>query len=311
MTGYRLATWNRLRRWLLLAVCTTTLLGAAEGTAFGAETHALDPVLSLTGNCSEELIDPIPDPGCPGGQHPPAGRFSTPAGVATDSYGDIYVASSGGEFPNEKGRIDVFDSSGHFITELADPHGPGPMAVDSEGNLYVSNHFKESEENIVRYSPSEYKPAEGIIKYSTTPTVLVKNGQSSVMGLALEPGTDRLWLKFGNTATLFSSAAEGNEPIESLEESFGGEGLGIAVDEADEILYAVHGTVEEGLLVEAFGLAPRMRTSSRSKERRCRTANSSAAGSTWRPMKAREACSSSTVQRKKSTNSTRTAPTLR
>jgi len=231
---------------------------SGSSAALAAELHVFDPVLSLTGNCETEAVDPIPDPpisDCPSGDHPPKGRFKTPAGIATDSYGDIYVASAGSESSGAAGRIDVFDAEGNFITELADPNGPGPLAVDSKGNLYVSNRFTASNENVVRYSPTVYKPTEGEIAYGTAPVVIVPNGASSVMGLALEASTDRLWVKFGNKVELFASKAAGeNAPIESFG-SFGGEGLGIAVDDVDNILYASSQSFTEGTTVTAFELA--------------------------------------------------------
>jgi hypothetical protein len=245
-----------LTPWLLFVLTSGALTAPDADYAHAAEAHRLDQALSLTGNCEIEPVDLVPDPGCPGGSHPPAGRFSTPAGIAVDSYGDIYVASAGSEKSGETGHIDVFSPEGKFITEVVDTNGPGPMVVDSKGNLYVSNRFKETEENIVRYNPITYQPAGGLIAYGSTPQILVKDGGSSVMGLALESFTDRVWVKYGFKADLFSSAAEENKILETFESDFGGEGLGIAVDEANGLLYAANINVTDGVFVEAFELAP-------------------------------------------------------
>jgi hypothetical protein len=118
----------------VVGLVVTLVLGNGASRATAAETHAFDPVLSLTGNCSTSAIDPIPDPGCPGGVHPPFGHFTSPASVTADSYGDIYVVNYGGaSAEGTEGRIDVFDPKGNFITELADDEGPRNAVVDDEG----------------------------------------------------------------------------------------------------------------------------------------------------------------------------------
>ncbi|HEY8502916.1 MAG TPA: hypothetical protein VIL21_09540, partial [Solirubrobacterales bacterium] len=82
-----------------------------------------EPSLSIAGVCGvKDAIDPVEDPECPGGTHPPSGRFSEPRSVAIDAYGNEYVASYA--FDGTKGRIDVFNDEGKFITELLDPFGP-------------------------------------------------------------------------------------------------------------------------------------------------------------------------------------------
>jgi hypothetical protein len=248
----------------VLALIGAVLLGCT-GNAFAAELHAFDPFLSLTGNCKVEAVDPVEDPGLcpippgtvfngePGADHPSA-RFNSPAGIATDSYGDVYVASAGDELTlGDEGRIDIFDSAGNFITEFADPNGPGSMAVDSKGNLYVSNHFSDSEENVVRYSPSVFKPQEGVIEYKPTPKVLVPEGFSGIMGLALDPSTDHLLVKFTEGIAEYKSAAEENALIEKWGE-FSADAGAIAVDAARNRIYIDHraGGVP---VIEAFELA--------------------------------------------------------
>jgi hypothetical protein len=232
--------------------------------AFAGETYAFDPVLSLTGNCEVEEADPVADPGlCPippgvpytsgstEADHPSA-RFDSPAGIATDFWGDIYVASAGPESTlGSQGRIDVFDSGGNFITEIKDPSGPGAMAVDSEGHLYVANRFSENQENIVRYDPAVYKPAEGLIEYKETPTVIVPQGGSGIMGLAVDPMNDHLVVKFSNEIEFFKAAAELNEPIEAISQFFR-DAAGIAVDAAHGRLYA--SDAAEGHVIRVFKL---------------------------------------------------------
>jgi len=249
-----------LRGRILATVGTAAalILGGNGSQALAAETHSFDPVLSLTGNCVTvtEEVDLIPDPGCPGGTHPSA-RFDNPAGIATDASGDIYVASAGKEAKfGDEGRIDVFDAEGHFITEFADPNGPGSMAIDSKGDLYVANRFSDTEENVVRYAPKTYKPDEGLIEYETpAAAVLVQKGASGFMSLALEPGTDQLYVKFAGRIAKYKSAAEGGGLIEEFAQGqLTEDAFGIAVDEKLGRLY-VSTRIETRGAVKVFQLA--------------------------------------------------------
>jgi hypothetical protein len=219
---------TRLRGLVLtLSIAMLSTVMGATG-AIAAETHVFDPTLSLTGGCGVSTLDPVPDPAeppCPSpepqcpttpvGAHPPSGCFSSPAGIATDAYGNIYVASAGPEASlGAQGRIDIFDSSGYFITEVLDDSGPGSMAVDSKGNLYVANRFSEKMENVVRYSPTgTYDPEEGEIEYGDPPTVLVPQGFSSLMGLDVDRTNDRLFVKFSSHVTEYKSAEELNAEV--------------------------------------------------------------------------------------------------
>jgi sugar lactone lactonase YvrE len=230
----------RLRRagLQLIGVGILALLcwGGTPAGAVAAEVPAFNPVLSLTGDCSVSALDPVPDPGCPGGEHP-ANHLETPTAVTTDFYGDIYVSSPSIEVGGPKARIDVFDSSGHFITEITDESGPGALAVDSKGYLYVSNRTGASEEGLVRYKPTHYEPAAGEIEYGNPPTALLKT-EGFENGLAINPQNDHLFRKSGGQITEYKSAVEGNEEIGS----FGGgqlkeEPVGIAVDATHNRIY--------------------------------------------------------------------------
>jgi hypothetical protein len=246
------------------------LCGAPPSGAQAAEAHAFDPVLSLTGICKESTLDPIPDPGIcpmppgvPGVDHPKA-PITSPKAVATDFYGNIYVGSYGAKtvFNSEgfplapEGRIIIFDSSGHYVSEIADESGTGALAIDSEGNLYVSNTYDTLEEGVVRYEPTLYNPAAGEIEYGDPPVVLLKGGAAE--GLAINPTNGYLFRKEGFKIFEYKSAAEGNEVVETFGEGqLSLEPNAIAVDAAHGRVYA--GTwlaPENRRAVRVFELAP-------------------------------------------------------
>ncbi|HEY8185296.1 MAG TPA: immunoglobulin-like domain-containing protein [Pyrinomonadaceae bacterium] len=72
------------------------------------------------------------------------GQFLTPAGIATDTAGNVYVAEGNGN------RFQKFDSGGNFLLKAGVPGdvpggfvSPSGVAVDSLGNIYVSDSFTD------------------------------------------------------------------------------------------------------------------------------------------------------------------------
>ena len=225
-----------------VAVCIALSAGNVP-SALGAETHVFDPELSLTGDCSVVPPDTSPDPGCPGGSHPPK-PFLSPRGITTDFYGNIYVPSYGDEAKNGKeGRIDIFNPEGFFIGSLAEPEGPKDLAVDSKGNLYVySFHLGPGVGTLHRYSPTApYEPEAGKIEYEASPVVVGPGGSAN--SIAISPSNDHLFFKNGNAIIEFSSAAEGNTALTEIGVGVLGKGVvangvGLAVDEEHNLVYA-------------------------------------------------------------------------
>lgn len=211
--------------------------GGLISTAFAAETYVLDPFLSLTGDCSTSKADPVPDPGCPGGTHPPK-AFTSPRSAVTDAYGNIYVASFGSN--GADGRIDIFDSEGFFIEEIAAPSGPKDLAVDSKGNLYAFEFQVEINARVVRYEPTLYNPGAGEIKYGKAPVTVVEKEGPFLDSIAINPANDRLFVNWGDSVTEYGSAAEENKALESFGSgvinNLNGEGL--AIDAAHKRIYA-------------------------------------------------------------------------
>jgi hypothetical protein len=234
-----------------LAVLCFAAVSGSE--AFAAEGLLFNPTLSLTGKCQAPGTepDPVPDPGCPGGTHPPK-PFSEATSVSTDSYGNVYVASFGHEPLGSEGRIDIFNPEGFFISELSVPSelepaltvGPRNLAVDSKGNLYVYTFRSGSEErgSVHLCSPvAPYEPAAGNVKYDKEDCkVLVKGELISYSSLEIGP-KDHLFMWDEEFLREFSSAAEGNEIVDpnvgegTLNQ---GGGAGLAVDLTRKRIYA-------------------------------------------------------------------------
>lgn len=250
----------------IVVLAVNGALGALP--ALGAELHAFNPRLSLTGGCETSLLDEIPDPSCPY-QAPPNGpteHFIKPTGIAVDAYGDLYVASEG-EPEGTDGHIDVFNAEGHFITEVAEPQGPRSIAVDSKGYLYVYSFRPGSNAELRRFEPLVYEPANGEIEYEPAPAVVVENGPSQA-ALAVNSANDHLFVNYGGAGGGLGALVEygtgeaGNplinsavgEPPPTGKEGFGS---GLAID-------ASHGRIydsdREGAnvpyVVRVFELAP-------------------------------------------------------
>jgi hypothetical protein len=192
-------------RLAALALCCLCAVFAFTATpARAVNNHAFDPVLSLRGDGLTDSSDEVPDPGA---SHPPA-KFVTPCGTAVDSYGDIYVASPA--IGTENGRIDVFNSSGEYLAEVKDAHGPCSLAVDSEGNIYATEF--EGPNNMVRFEPEAYPPIPGV-KYKPPVIVHEENthGCGDARSVAVDPSNDHTYITCSGGIQEFKSASEGGE----------------------------------------------------------------------------------------------------
>jgi hypothetical protein len=225
------------------------LCAGHSATALAAETHVFDPLLSLTGACGTSTADPVPDPGCPGGDHPPSGAFAVPKSIEAGPYGEIYVASFGKESAGgTEGRVDVFDAEGFFITELLVGNGPRDLGVDSEGNLYVYEARVGGIVQISLYEPTIYDPEAGEIEYGNAPVVAIPEtvfvgGRErflpSTNGLAVDRSTDHLLVHFGDLVAEFGSADEENKLLsDDLGEGTLSLGKWVEVDSTRGLVYA-------------------------------------------------------------------------
>ncbi len=115
------------------------------------------PLASSTG-----ILDEAPNASIAGSKT----RLDSPVGIALDSQGEIYVANSlgGPNVPNtdDKGRVTVYPAGSHgnvapaatisgAATGLAYPIG---IALDSGGNIYVSNSSTANTSSDLKYEPS-------------------------------------------------------------------------------------------------------------------------------------------------------------
>src|SRR5690349_22736967 len=227
----------RLRALAVIVGFVAVLLAAPVARA-AEETHVFNARLSLTGDCSTSTADPVADPGCPGGEHPPAGGFTRAPGVAVDAYGNRFVSSVGPGSGSE-GRIDVFDSAGRFITEIPDPRAPSGIAVDADGNLYVQENegFR-----VVRFTPTVYHPGAGEVAYSPTPTVTpIPFFRSHPV---VDPADGHVFVAIGNqqgsqvrAVSEYGSASEGNVLLDTFAEGELSAPNGLALDAAHNRIF--------------------------------------------------------------------------
>ena len=243
-----------LRSLIALAVICAATTVVGSGAAEAAQSHVFDPDLSLTGDCSASAADMVPDPGTcpmppgvPGEDHPPL-AFSQPMAVTTDSYGNMYVASR----PNpdgSNGRVDVFDSSGFYITTVK-VDGPWQIAVDSDGVLYVLQIVMPPGEgnklSLSRIKPlAPYDPATGEIEYPDPATPEVIRDSTEFLGngsaaIATVPTNDHLLLKLGLQIFEYGSADEDSPVLDEFGNGIVNEvaGRSIAVDASRNRVYA-------------------------------------------------------------------------
>jgi hypothetical protein len=193
----------------LAGICLiSSIAWSASTAAAGGSNLVYSAKRSLTGNCSTSADDPIPDPGCPGGLHPPR-PFDNPCGTDTDAYGNVYVAS---ENPaSTEGRIDIFNPKGEYLTEITDEHKPCDIAVDSEGKVFVAEH--DSGKAAVVFPPSSYPPTKG----TTFPTRVVVHRLPATgtcgeaLSVAVDPSDDHLFVLYdcpAESVTEYGSASE-------------------------------------------------------------------------------------------------------
>jgi hypothetical protein len=258
---------GRIGEVVVACACVLALFVSSARAAEEPTNLAFNPQLSLTGDCTTSEADPVPDPGCPGGTHPPQ-PITNPTAIATDSYGDVYVANTAATLlttPDE-GAIDIFNASGEYLTQLVLNLNPRSMAVDSKGNLYVSGYSTKG--NLRRYAPTTYDPAASQVTYSSTPIFIDEGQNGTVLGLAVNPANDHLFINrqpqihAGDPIYIgeYGSAEEGNPLLDpEVAEVDNEQGGVMVVDAVRGRLYAnteSEGTNQSPEVIDVFELAP-------------------------------------------------------
>ncbi len=123
---------------LLISVVTLAGVGAAFYFAFSAIDRTTKSITSNTATGPKEQNAKQPDALEVlrlGGEGIGGGRFKDNRHVAVDGNGRIYSADY------SKGRMQVFDAEGKFLTEWAPQTGTNlyDLAADRKGNLYLAN----------------------------------------------------------------------------------------------------------------------------------------------------------------------------
>src|SRR6476620_7111588 len=232
----------RIGKSLALALATgVMMLAFVAPAASGAEgERVLEPRLSLIGGCKEEALDPEEDPGCPTDK--PPSTFSDPKAVATDDYGNIYVSSFGNSVDGSKGRVDVFCSDGTFISELT-TSGATSVAIDGDGRLYVAS---PTQDKVLRFDPdATYDPEACVIGYGTAAPVPVIEAPGQYTAIAINRDNDHLFVNLGSGGVHeLGSAEEANPEIRVTKGTEFGNGGGMAVDAARDLMYTNEGFAE-------------------------------------------------------------------
>lgn len=138
-----------------------------------------------------------------------AGQFNSPAAIALDSQGNLYIADT------DNSRVQVLDPSGKFLSQwgksgsgdsaLDHPYG---IAVDAQGNVYVADSRNARVQKFDRNG-------KFLLRWSAPDGT---NGKFDPMGIAVEPqanivvadGRNGRLMRFDPNGVILTTIAEGN-----------------------------------------------------------------------------------------------------
>ncbi len=171
--------------------------------------------------------------------------FNGPKGITRDSANNMYVVDS------NNARIEKFDSNGNFIMQFGGRqnavgalHNPGDIAVDSNGDVYVTNYLNSPdtfEWNIVKYNSQG-----GFVTSWLAPAATGSQGQGTNRIAVKSDGTlyvihcnNEQILHYSNIGNLLDSF-----DIPNQHSSYLGEFTGLAIDSANRLYISSYFTSE-------------------------------------------------------------------
>jgi sugar lactone lactonase YvrE len=133
-----------------------------------------------------------------------------PAGITVDkATGDVWVAD------RAHAAIDEYDPAGEYVGQITDPHivTPGPIALDSAGNLYVTNGG-----TLIENEP----PANNVVVFNEGKFVRVLD-EHRPLSVAVDPSNNHVYVFESEGRTLAEYDPAGNL-IDSFVEQIEGQG---------------------------------------------------------------------------------------
>src|ERR1041384_224360 len=132
------------------------------------------------------------------------GGFNHACGVATDTEGDLYVASAG------ESKVRVFDTEHDELTSISNSNKPCGLAVDSKGNVYVLENATGS---VVRYAPSDY-PFVGTPTYGPPGTI---DASGVATGISIDAISGDLYVAKGDRIDVYDENGAYYGPVDEVQ----------------------------------------------------------------------------------------------
>jgi hypothetical protein len=174
-----------------------------SGSGTGSQVYAFGPLPTPTHRELPNLE--------PRAKDTPAGEFKKVVGLTVDSQGAVYVNSLGTSainiFVPEGGRL-------RYLTSISEGHGGRFVAVDPEGNVYVSRRGRSSpsEDVVVRYPLTSAYPFGGTTPTYGAPVTIdpFLEARGEPQGIAVDPASGRVFVAYFEEVCEYGSAAEGS-----------------------------------------------------------------------------------------------------